>query len=391
MGGYRENVDPTEKGLDELDESTRYATIERLIAGIQSKKTTPEKLLELTAHFRKRHSYEDAELYRLGDFSKDYNKLWATKNNRCFNKEEMMLNKRQSQYKSWREMLKLTSPRFKPKPNESEDPQSIYEASFLTYRPYELDMWGPASYGTLIYNLWDELNVIVKHMQDGRKLCDDMMEEEAMIDKDPERKEQLFWDQYRSIAERNQDTIELHVKKGIVNTDNPVYKKMLTYPNTITGLAHNDFHYRSETQMSDFVITHSTLTHQNNNITPTENILFGQDFERIKIMRFAAEHADELLSITGNKFDKSDILFLIKWLNPLKSTKPHKDNEHVLFDCIKGRYQGTVKWRGWPTIFELRNLLGYSEKGWQDVVKDFGEKVMKLYNSYTKVHDTPHF
>lgn len=391
MKGYRENVAPTEKGLDELDESTRYATIERLIAGIQCKKTKPEKLLELTAHFRKRHSYEDAELYRLGDFSKDYNKLWATKNNRCFNKEEMMLNKRQSQYKSWREMLKITSPRFKPKPNESEDPQSIYEASFLTYRPYEQDIWGPASYGTLIYDLWGELNVIVKHMQDGRKLCDDMIEEEAKIDKDPERKEQLFWDQYRSIAERNQDTIELHVKKGIVNTDNPVYRKMLTYPDTITGLAHNDFHYRSETQMSDFVITHSTLTHQNNNITPTENILFGQDFEKIKIMRFAAEHADELLSITGNKFDKSDILFLIKWLNPLKSTKSHKDNEHVLFDCIKARYQGTVKWRGWPTIFELRNHLGYSERGWQNVVKDFGEKVMKLYNSYTKVQDTPQF
>lgn len=227
-------------------------------------------------------------------------------------------------------------------------------------------------------------------MQDGRQLCNDMMKEEAEIDKDPERKEQLFWDQYRKIAERNQDTIEFHAKKGIVNTDNPVYKKMLTYPDSITGLAHNDFHNRSETQMSDFVITHSTLVYQENIITPTESRLFGNNFEKIKILRFAAEHADELLSIKGKKFDKFDTLYLIKWLNPLKSTKPHTDNERVLFDYIKERYAVTDRWRGWPTIFELRNLLGYSESGWQDIVKDFGEKVMKLYQSYPESQNTPH-
>lgn len=389
MGGYREKVESTKKGLDELDDSTRHLTIERLIAGIQCKKTKPEEILDLIAHFRNRHSMEDAELYRLGDFSKDYNKLWATRNNRCFNKEETMLNKRQSQYKSWRKILKVTSPRFKPRPNEAENPQSIYEASFLTYRPYEQDIWGPTSYGTLIYDLMNELDIIVSHMQDGRQLCDDMMKEEAEIDKDPERKEQLFWDQYRTISERNQDTIELHIKKGIVNTDNPVYKQMLAYPDSITGLAHNDFHNRSETQMSDFVITHSTLEYQKNIITPIESSLFGNNFERIKILRFAAEHADELLSIKGNKFDKFDTLYLIKWLNPLKSTKPHTDNERVLFDYIKERYKDTDRWRRWTNIFELRSQLGYSENGWQEVVKDFGEKVMKLYQSYSESQNTP--
>ena len=71
MGKYREKVDPTAEGLDELDESTRNATIERLIAGIQCKRTKPEKLMELTQHFRNRQSIEEKELYRLGDMSDD--------------------------------------------------------------------------------------------------------------------------------------------------------------------------------------------------------------------------------------------------------------------------------------------------------------------------------
>ena len=32
MGGYREKVEPTAEGLEELDESTSHATIDRLIA-----------------------------------------------------------------------------------------------------------------------------------------------------------------------------------------------------------------------------------------------------------------------------------------------------------------------------------------------------------------------
>ena len=62
MGKYREKVDPTAEGLDELDESTRNATIERLIAGIQCKRTKPEKLMELTQHFRNRQSIEETKL-----------------------------------------------------------------------------------------------------------------------------------------------------------------------------------------------------------------------------------------------------------------------------------------------------------------------------------------
>ena len=78
MGGYREKVDPTPEGLEELDESTRNSTIERLIAAIQHKHLKPAHLMELTQHFRNRQSIEEKELYRLGDISVGYNRKWAT-------------------------------------------------------------------------------------------------------------------------------------------------------------------------------------------------------------------------------------------------------------------------------------------------------------------------
>ena len=383
MGKYREKVAPTPEGLEELDESTRNATIERLIAAIQYKRLKPAEIMDLTRHFRNRQSIEEKELYRLGDISVGYNRKWATNHNRCFGREQMMLDKRQSQYKSWREMLKVTSPRYQQTPRDTEEPQSIYKASFLTYRPYEMDMWGPASYDHLVHDLWETLDTTINHMEDGKELCDNMIEEENAIDQDPERKEELFWEQYDNEAERNRDTIELHVQKGIVDTEHPEYKKMLTYPDGITGYARNDFHKRSETGFTGFVVTNETLAIRNNTITSVESKLFGRNVHVIMRVRFIIDHLDELLSLKGQRFDKVDTMTFIKWCNPKKSPK-REDPEHVLFKYILGRRKGNPRFYGWPALFGLRKQMGDSENVWKQSVAVLNKKIIDLWKTYNK-------
>lgn len=382
MGKYREKVALTAEGLDELNESTRNATIERLIAGIQCKRTKPDKLLELTQHLRKRQSIEEKELYRLGDMSVGYNRKWATNHNRRFGTEGLMLTKRQSQYKTWREMLKATSPRYKPTPRDAEEPQSIYKASFLTRRPYERDLWGPASYGRLVYDLWEVVDNTINHMEDGRQLCDDMINEENEIDQDPERKEELFWDQYYKEAERNRDTIELHAQKGIVDTEHPEYKKMLSYADGITGYARNDFHIPSETRFSGFVVTHETLAIQNNDITPVEGKLFGRNIPRIMRVRFLIDHLEELLSLNGQRFDKVDTLYFIKWCHP-KESGNRKDNEHELFKYMIGRRTGNLRFYAWTSLFQVQKEM-CEEDVWKKPVAVLNKKAIELWNKYNE-------
>ena len=384
MSKYREKVELSAEGIDELDDSHRYATIQRLIAGIQCKRTKPKQLMELTQHFRNRQSIEEKELYRLGDMSVGYNRKWATNHNRCFGTEGVMLTKRQSQYKTWREMLKLTSPRYKPTPRDAEEPQSIYKASFLTKRPFELDMWGPASYGRLVYDLWEVMDNTINHMEDGRQLCDDMITEEKAIDQDPERKEELFWEQYNKEAERNRDTIELHAQKGIVDTEHPEYKKMLSYPDTIIGYARNDFHKRQETGFTGFVVVNETLALQNNDITHVESKLFGRNIPRIMRVRFLIDHLEELLSLNGQRFDKVDTMCFIKWCLPKKSPK-RKDNEHELFKYIVERKRGSsLRFYGWSSLFVLRKQMGDSEEVWKKPVAALNKKAIELWEKYNE-------
>jgi hypothetical protein len=383
MGKYRDKVEPTAEGLDELDESTRNATIDRLIAAIQHKRIKPETILELTQHFRNRQSIEEKELYRLGGMSAGYNMKWATNHNRCFGTAGLMLSKRQCQYKTWREMLAVTTPRFKSTPRDAEEPQSLYKASFLTHRPYEQDIWGPASYGRLVYDLWEVMGNTITHMEDGRQLCDDMISEENAIDQDPERKEELFWEQYYKEAERNRDTIELHAQKGIVDTEHPEYKKMLSYSDGITGYARNDFHKPSETSFSGFVVTNETLAIQNNDITPTESKLFGRNIPRIMRVRFLIDHLEELISMNGQRFDKVDTMYFIKWCNPKKSPN-RKDNEHEFFIYMVGRKTGSnLRFYGWPSLFKLRKDMG-KEDVWKKPVAALNKNAKELWEKYNK-------
>ena len=76
---YREKIAPTRDGFQELWDSFQEPTIEMLMAGIQSRKTTAEQLLKITGEMRSSHTLLDKELYRLGTLSRDYNEKWAPK------------------------------------------------------------------------------------------------------------------------------------------------------------------------------------------------------------------------------------------------------------------------------------------------------------------------
>lgn len=352
---YREKIDPTRDGFQELWDSIQDPTIEMLVAGIQSKKPTKEQILSITGSLRDNHTLLDKELLRLGEFSSDYNSKWATERTYDHGVAEQLQAKTQSQLKRWREMLKLTTPRYKTQATNKE--QSIYTSSYLTHRPYELDMWGPASYGTLIYDLHDEMNVLINHLEEGRQLCIDVMQQEQMIDQDPEWKEELHDRQFQQIASKNYDVIEKRYNEGKVDTNNRLYNEMVSSP-CPRDFKSRFFHKPSEQECIEYVVTVSTLELQNNKTMPSEQKLWGNDFKKIKLKRFVVEHLDSFISVSSNgKFDKIDTLDFLKWCDVKKSTKQHEDSERVLFDHIKSTYRGNHSWYGWPSIFEHNKIV----------------------------------
>lgn len=374
---YKIKIAPTRDGFQELWDSIQNPTIEMLMAGIQSKRTTKEQILNFTGELRASHTLLDKELMRLGDFTKDYNSKWATKKTYSYGITEELQAKSQSQLKRWQKMLKITSPRC-PSQNTNATQPSIFTASYLTHQPYELDMWGPASYGTLMYDLYDELNILIDHLEDGKRLCQDTMQKEQEINKDPEWKEEIHDNQFQQIAEQNRDVIEKRYKKGVTDTNNRIYKEMVS-SNSKLEFKSNGFHKYHEQEYVDYVVTLSTLNLQENDTTPTEYQLFGDNFGKIKLLRFINGHLDDLLNVNGNgKFDKHEILELIKWCDVKESPKKHEDSERILFELIKSRYHGSHRWYGWPSIFTLNQTI--KDSGYESML--YSERFERKLNRF---------
>lgn len=359
MSNYRKKFAPTKDGFQEVWDSMQDPSIEQVIAGIQAKKPTKEELLEKIKYFRNSRSTLDIELYRLSDYAVDYNSLYAAKNIYHFGTTEGLQNRTKSQCKRWSEMLEFTSPRYNKKAAPPGVEQTVYKASYLTHKPYELDLWGPASYGTLIYDLKTELDFIVSHMEEGEHMCQDVMVQEELINKDPERKKQLYEKQYREEEERNQDTIDDYCQAGNVSVDNQLYKKMLDYENR-EEFVNDNFHGPSTSQFARFVIIDSTLYALEQNISPIEKRLLGDDFGKIKRVRDAIAHLDILLNVKSDgQFDSISIVQFISWCAVLPSIKSHHDNEHDFYEkYLKQNYTGQHTWPAWNTVFNRRKTVG---------------------------------
>ena len=362
MSRYKKTFEPTKDGFQEVWDSMQDPTIEQLMAGIQAHRPTREQLLEKIRYFRNSRSTIDIELNRLADYSEDYNELWAAKNIYHFGTTEALQNRTKSQCKRWAEMLELTSPRFNRKAAPQGVEQSVYKASYLTKKPLELDIWGPASYGTIIYDLKEELDFIISHLEDGEQLCKDTLAREEEIDNDPDQKKQLYERQYREEEERNQETIDEYCNDGNISDRNTLYQKMLEYDDR-NDFINDNFHGPSTSQFSRFVVVDSTMNALKRNVSPVAKRLLGNDINKIMQVNHAIEHLDQLLDIKpGGQFDPVSIVQCIRWCEVLPSTKKRRDNERVFYEeYLMPNYHGTHKWPAWTTVFTNRKSMGDDE------------------------------
>ena len=363
MSRYKKKFEPTKDGFQEVWDSMQDPTIEQLMAGIQAHRPTKEQILEKIRYFRNSRSTIDIELNRLADYSENYNQLWAAKNIYHFGTTEALQNRTKSQCKRWSDMLELTSPRYNRKAAPQGVEQSVYKASYLTKKPLELDIWGPASYGTIIYDLKEELDFIISHLEDGEQLCKDTLAREEEIDNDPDQKKQLYERQYREEEERNQETIDEYCNDGNISDRNTLYQKMLEYDDR-NDFINDNFHGPSTSQFSRFVVVDSTMNALNRNVSPVARRLLGNDINKIMQVNHAIEHLDQLLDIKpGGQFNPVSIVQCIRWCEVLPSTKKRRDNERVFYeDYLKPNYHGTHTWPAWTTVFTQRQSMGNDER-----------------------------
>lgn len=388
-----ERVPGTPNGIKVLYESTQgvYNTEEgikneRIVAGIQYGRAKKEDILNLTIYLRESRGTLERELLRLNEFAHVFNKLYATKNNKWFSSAEIMLKKIQSHYLRWREVLKLTSPRKKKrKQNRQPVEHSIYDTSYLNKnRPFVGDFYGIDSYGSLLSDLKVELENFLSDMVAGIKLCETMLNEEERIKENPLWIKEIYEDCYNMTVTKNRETIDWLVSIGRANTDNQLYQLMLTYKDK-DKFIQEQFHEHTDVKFNDYVFVDIVMTLMNNNINSTEQMLWGRNYEKIKLVRFAIEHFDQLLRPHGRSgYNGSDIMEFIAWCDVTKDPNRREDEDHILYDYLTENYNGERHFVGWPSVFDSRKHYNEEVSTLKSIASDFSKRVEKLYEEVMK-------
>ena len=379
-----DKVPETREGLQTLLDRAMGASDERLVAGIQCKRTKVADVQKITARLRDSRSILEGELIRLAEFAQVFNKLYATKDNTWFDSAKIMLKKLQSHYLRWREMLKFTSPRKSRKHRHGRrTPEpTIYETtSFNTNLPFQGDFFGLASYNWQVKELKLELEKFLSDMVNGIELCQSMLNEEDTIKKDPKWIKDIYEDCYNMTVAKNRDTIDWLVSIGRANTDNPLYQLMLTYKSK-DKFIQEQFHKHSDVRFNDYVFADVVTTLMNNNISAVEQQLWGRDYDKIRMVRFVIAHFDELFTATGRRgYSGIDLMNFIVWCNVRKDVEVREDVERILYDYLRENYKGSTHMVGWSSVFDSRKLFPDGGDQRDVLIKEQDERIQKLYQT----------
>lgn len=380
---HLDKVPETPEGLQTLYDTTQGATDERFVAGIQCKRTKIADILKLTNRLRDSRGILESELLRLADFAKVFNKLYATKNNKWFNTAEIMLKKIQSHYLRWREILKFTSPRKSRKKRKPKREETIYETtSFNRNRPIQSDAFGMSSYDYQVGELKNELRLFLGDMVKGIKLCQAMLNEEDKIKHDPEWIKEIYEDCYNMVVAKNRETIDWLHSMGLAHAENPLYQLMIKY-NDKEKFIEEQFHEHTDTRFIDFVIADVIMTLMNNNINAAEQQLWGKDYEKIKMVRFAIDNFNLLVTPHGRKgYCGADIMEFIIWCDVIKDPNTREDEERILYDYLKDNYKGGRSIVEWSSVFSARK--DYTQTIKDQIKMSFNEKVTNLFEEQHK-------
>lgn len=380
---YLDKVPETPEGLQTLYDTTQGVTDERYVAGIQCKRTKLADILKVTNRLRESRGVLESELLRLADFAKVFNKLYATKNNKWFNTAEIMLKKIQSHYLRWREILKFTSPRKSKNKRKSKNDETIYETtSFNSKRHYQGDAFGLTVYVYQVDELKKELEIFLGDMVKGIKLCQAMLNEEDKIKHNPEWIKEIYEDCYKMVVVKNRETIDWLHSMGLAHEDNPLYQLMIKY-NDKEKFIEEQFHEHTDTRFIDFVIADVIMTLMNNNINATEQQLWGKDYEKIKMVRFAIDNFNLLVTPHGRKgYCGADIMEFIIWCDVIKDPNTREDEERILYDYLKDNYKGGRSIVEWSSVFSARK--DYTQTIKDQIKMSFNEKVTNLFEEQQK-------
>lgn len=296
---FSTKINEPEKGFDQIIAAASKFDADHYLYGLQYKNWNESKIELLSAEVSTYRSKLEAEYNRLVDFSKVFNKEFATMDNKCYSSALTMLRKLRSGISETKKLFM----RFCPKvtrvqiiQNVVNKPKSAYDYSCIGSDAYQLTLFDFEGYPTCVNGLFNEMEKFFLLLIRCLQLCQQVLEDEKKIRCDNKYCKLLLENFKEKVLSEIEDITCILVRDSEYYTEecNPAIASRNRYDSD-EAWAPIGFHNYSRKDVKMLVIKQTLDEEKGSDLTRTERNLFGTDETKVHKYRHIIKHFDKLI------------------------------------------------------------------------------------------------
>lgn len=378
-------VEHSEEGLQQILTAAEIFSRERVLDGILCRKYDVYDIEQMKTDVLEYHAKMNREINSLKKFSKEFNRQFATDNNKCFKTAEKIFRKIRCTVSAAKKIYKSFCQCIHDKYKESGGSKkvSVFTHSVIARRTYNRDLFGEESFPQVVREYSDELESFFYDLVEIIVICMNVTKEEQQIKDDPKRLYKLYNDDGDTIKREERQTLEMMKKDKYVPSVDPMskYKKAHSFQ----AFLRDAFHNYDRSTFRTHKILEEIEEGNNDGLDDEESILWKDHHDMVPKVRLIIQHFDELEP--KGRFDKKEgkykldskvLARFVKWCMLEGSNL-----EATFIDgYFKKHYQGEYLMINANSVNTAKN--NFTKQGGDPGYADFNDSVEGLLKKYEK-------
>lgn len=347
------NIEKSPDGLEQLIEAAKLFEENHYLDAVRQKKLKEYDILSLTEDIKLWHSRMRKESLRLAAFSETFLDQFATDNNKCFHDAYDLFSKIRSTISSSRKVFRKFCRRMMRNPANPNADTSLLSRSLLSAHAVSRDIFGIKSYDENVMSLYEEMKSFFSTLIITLSLCHRMIRDEAAIMKDGGRCLEIYQKCRKEVLE----SARLFAKTFNLSTQQISKEEFIERrkkAKTLKEYAQTNYHKRNKAEFLTVVAFEVIAEGSSHGMTEMESILWADNVEKVKQVRYAITRLDEMVEPDKKKICGKIVLQFIKWCGV------NENLEHKLYDYLKETYRGTKDIVGWTQVWNTKKDYGDS-------------------------------
>lgn len=295
---FTTDIHSSASGFDMILAAVQKFNHDRLLYALQYKNWDEARLEKMAAEVTRYRERMEHEYDRLVEFSKEFNKEFATNDNECYNTALAMLRKLRSGISETKRIFRQFCPRAR---SESlvhaiaSKPVSAYSYAYISAETYQLPLFSFDDYPPCISTLYNEMERFFFTLMRSIQLCKQVLEDECAIRSDGKYCQFLYESFRNRVLKEIADIIMLIPKDSAMLEEdaNSAIQSRRKYADD-GAWASVSFHSYTKKDVKHLIVKQVLEEEKGCDLTKEEILLFGNDGDRVEQWRHVIRHFDSL-------------------------------------------------------------------------------------------------